>query len=337
MINIYKKIFLLLFSGKQIEGILELDLDGIKYKIGNEIGTEKKDKISKVEIKILDTRFFKRVILYGDIGFGEAFFKNFFTTSDLDNLLKWFIQNQKHVPGFATRNPIFILFEWAKIISRISHRLNKNTKKGSRENIKKHYDISNDFYCLWLDETMTYSSAVFEEGLDLKEAQINKYKKICENIKLNKDDHVLEIGSGWGGFSIFAVKNYDCKVTTVTISQEQFNYAKQRIRKEGLENNIEIRREDYRDIKGKYDKIVSIEMMEALGHEYIPVFVRKCYDLLKSGGLMCYQCIIFPDKDFKDYLKNNNYIKKYIFPGGEIISLEQLKTEIKNFTNLRYI
>lgn len=328
MIGVYKKIFFLLFGSKKIQGILHLDLDGLKYKIGNEITTDKDGKIHSVDIQIRDNRFFERVILFGDIGFGEAYFKNYFTSSDLGNLLKWFIQNKECIPGFSSQKLVFIFFEWARLFSRVSHFLNKNTKNGSRENIKKHYDVSNDFYHLWLDKTMAYSSAVFDEGLSLEEAQINKYRKICEKIELNKDDHILEIGSGWGGFSIFAVKNYRCKVTTVTISKEQFDFVKTKIDNEGLGNSIEIRLEDYRDIKGQYDKIVSIEMMEALGHEYVPTFVKKCNDLIRRGGKIFYQCITFPDDRFQDYLKNNNYIKKYIFPGGELISIAQLEKEI---------
>ncbi len=334
MINIYQKIFFLLFNSKNIEGVLELDIDGRKHKLGNELVSGKRDKISGIEIKILDNRFFRRVILFGDIGFGESFFKKYFSTSNLDDVLKFFIQNREHIPGFNAKNPLFFLFEWTKSLSRVLHLLNKNTKKGSRRNIKKHYDVSNDFYSLWLDETMAYSAAIFENGLDLKDAQINKYRTICDKLKLNKNDHLLEIGSGWGGFAIFAAKNYGCRITTITISKEQFYFAKEKIKNEGLGDKIEIRLEDYRDLDGQYDKIVSIEMMEALGNEYVGLFVKKCHDLLKMEGLICYQCITFPDKQFKDYLKNNNYIKKYIFPGGELISIAQLKKEIKKLTNL---
>jgi len=224
------------------------------------------------------------------------------------------------------------------ILEKIAHKLRRNTKRGSKKNIKKHYDISNDFYRLWLDETMTYSCAVFGKNMNLKQAQNNKYKKICERIGLKKGDHILEIGTGWGGFSIFAARHYDVNITTVTISREQYKLAKQRIIDAGLEDKINLKFQDYRDIKGKYDKIVSIEMMEALGYEYVPLFIKKCNTLLKERGKMCLQAITYPDKYFNYYLKSQDYIKKHIFPGGELLSIKQITKEAKkNNLNLKNI
>ena len=215
------------------------------------------------------------------------------------------------------------------------HKLNKNTKPGSKRNIHKHYDISNDFYKLWLDETMTYSCAVFDESGDLEEAQIRKYEKICAKAGLKEGDRVLEIGGGWGGLAIYAARKYNCRIVTATISQEQYKLARERIEAAGLGGQIETVLKDYRDLEGRYDKIISIEMMEALGHEYVPLFIEKCDGLLNGGGKMVLQCITIPDEIFEDYLKNNDYIKKYIFPGGELISLGQVKEVISRHRSLR--
>ncbi|PLX20837.1 cyclopropane-fatty-acyl-phospholipid synthase [Candidatus Parcubacteria bacterium] len=320
---IFKKIFLSFFANKSFVGRLEIaDIDNKKYVFGEALGAS---NMPRADIKIIDSSFYKKVVLYGDIGLGEAYFLGYFETADLKILLKWFIDNQENMPSFQETKNSSSLFEWAKIPSRFFHYLNKNTKKGSKRNIKKHYDVSNDFYKLWLDETMTYSSAIFLGDESLYEGQINKYERICEKLGLRESDTVLEIGSGWGGFSIYAAKKYGCKIKTVTISQEQYDYTREKITKEGLDSKIEILLQDYRDLKGDFDKIVSIEMMEALGHEFVPLFVNKCNELLRPGGKICYQCITFPDKFFKKYLKDNNYIKKHIFPGGELISLGNLK------------
>ena len=333
MSKIYKKIFLSFFSKANLKGILTISYNNKVYKFGKEIDNGE-DIIKEADIKVLDKRFFQKIIWKGDIGLGESYFLDYFETNNLKNLLKWFLQNKKSLPGFHENNKKYLLFEWAKVISQVIHKLNKNTKFGSKRNIHKHYDVSNDFYKLWLDETMTYSCAVFGKEDDLRSAQLRKYEKICQKVGLKSSDHVLEIGSGWGGFAIYAVQKYNCRITTTTISQKQYNLAKQRIEAAGLSGKIELILKDYRDLEGKYDKIVSIEMMEALGHEYVPLFVEKCDSLLKSGGKMCWQCITLPDKIFQAYLKNNNYIKKYIFPGGELISLGQLQDVISNHKKL---
>jgi cyclopropane-fatty-acyl-phospholipid synthase len=311
---IFRKILLSYFKNKDFEGVLEVKAGENKYVFGKEINSNDSNKIPHADIEVLRDDFFKRVIINGDIGLGEAFFNKDFRSSNIKNLLKWFLQNQNNLPGFNDVDKKYPLFEWAQIFSRVAHLLNKNTKEGSKKNIKKHYDVSNDFYKLWLDETMAYSSAKFAGEQDLREAQVNKYESICQKLELKEADRLLEIGSGWGGFSIYAAKKYGCRITTVTISEKQYNYAKEKIEKEGLGDKIEIRLEDYRDIEGKFDKIVSIEMMEALGHKYVPLFLKRCNELLNDGGKICYQCITFPDKLFEAYLKNNNYIKKYIFP-----------------------
>lgn len=310
---IYKKILLSIFKDKKLNGAIKISFDDEIYVFGT--------SQNPVNLIVLKKEFFRRVIHYGDAGFGESYFLGEFETDDLHKLLLWFIDNKEVMPGF---NKKYLLFEWANFALKIAHTRRKNTKKGSKKNIKEHYDISNDFFKLWLDDTMTYSSAVFEGEMSLKQAQENKYYRICEKIGLKKSDHLLEIGSGWGGFAIYAAKNYGCKITTITISGAQYEYAKKRIESEELEKQIDILIKDYRDLKGEYDKIVSIEMMEAIGHKYVPSFLRICSLLLKKNGKICFQFITYPDKDFHNYLKNTNYIKRYIFPGGELLSLNQI-------------
>lgn len=324
----YQKIFLTFFKNKKFRGVLELNFNNHNYKFGAMPLGKKSEKIiqfAKIEVK--DRRFFKKLILAGDTGFGQAFLLNYFSTPDLKQLLLWFLQNKNLLPGFKDKNILSYLLRLTEIKLKIEHWLNKNTKIGSQRNIKEHYDVSNQFYKLWLDKTMAYSSAIFKGASDLKSAQENKYRYICEKLALKSGDHILEIGCGWGGFAVFASKNYDCYLTITTISQEQFNYTEALIKKENLASKIKLIKQDYRDLQGSFDKIVSIEMMEALGHEYVPLFLSRCQKLVKKGGLICLQCITYPDEYFQKYLRDSNFIKKYIFPGGELLSLGQIKQE----------
>lgn len=307
---IFKNFFFRLFKGKPLKGTLAIDYKGLHF-----FGEG-----PKVRIKVRHKRFFRRAILYGDTGFGESYFHGEFETDDLYRLLTWFIENKGQFP--IDHSP-FCKMEWAKIMGKVAHYLNKNTKQGSRRNIQRHYDLSNRFYSLWLDDSMTYSCAIFDGDMTLKVAQENKYKRICDKLDLKKTDHLLEIGTGWGGFAEFAQKHYGCRITTITISKKQYQYAKERLR------DVDLRLTDYRDITGSYDKIVSIEMMEALGHKYVPLFIKRCESLLKPEGRMVYQIITIPDSQFKQYLKNPGFIKKHIFPGGELLSLGQVKRELE--------
>ncbi|MEF3692529.1 MAG: cyclopropane-fatty-acyl-phospholipid synthase family protein [Candidatus Moraniibacteriota bacterium] len=333
----FERLFLIFLKNKNFKGILHLSVSGKSYHYGERIEQgEGNALIDEVNITVLDKNFFRRLILFGDTGLGEAYFLQEFETDDIKKLLLWFVQNKELLPGFRQKKYWDIFFEWGGFLLKFYHFRNKNTVAGSKRNIKAHYDVSNDFYRLWLDDTMTYSSGVFGETEDLREAQLNKYRKICENINLKKGDRVLEIGTGWGGFALYAVKNFGCHITTATISDEQFGYVKNKIEAEGLSDSIDLKLIDYRDLEGEYDKIVSIEMMEALGHEYVPVFLAKCGSLLVDGGEACFQFITYPDQDFETYLKNTGFIKKYIFPGGELLSLNQVKGELDN-NNLKIV
>jgi cyclopropane-fatty-acyl-phospholipid synthase len=325
----FEKLFLIFLKNRKFKGILRLSFGRNNYVFGEKLSPmEINNLIDEIDINVLDSEFFKRVILFGDTGVGESFFLHEFETEDIKKLLLWFVQNKESLPGFRKKEFSDIFFEWGKILLKISHSRNKNTIEGSKRNIKAHYDVSNDFYALWLDNTMSYSSAVFGETEDLETAQINKYKKICENINIKKGDNILEIGSGWWGFAIYAASNYECHVTTVTISDEQFVFAKKRIKEKWLDDKITIKLMDYRELEGPYDKIVSIEMMEALWYEFVPWYLAKCNSLLKEWWKACLQFITYPDEHFDTYLKNTDFIQKYIFPGGELLSLNQVKNEL---------
>ena len=326
----FKKIVFGFLSKAGFKGILEVDYKGERKTFGKPVADNGKSNVAKANMRILSNAFFRRVSLYGEVGFGESYFLGEFETDDIKNLLRYFMQNQDVLPGFGSNKTSAFYINWANRIMRFAHWLKKNTKVGSKKNIKAHYDVSNDFYELWLDSTMTYSSALFKNGEDLRTAQENKYRSICQKSELKPSDHVLEIGCGWGGFSIFAAKNYGCNLTITTISDEQFDFAQNRINSEGLADKITLIKKDYRDLEGEFDKIVSIEMMEALGHEYVPVFMKKCDSLLKPGGLLCVQCIMYPDEHYEEYLARTDYTKKFIFPGGELLALKNIKANTES-------
>jgi cyclopropane-fatty-acyl-phospholipid synthase len=212
---------------------------------------------------------------------------------------------------------------------RLRHRLRPNTRAGARRNIAEHYDLGNEFYARWLDPTMTYSSAIFAEpGMPLEEAQRAKYRRVVETLGIAATDHVLEIGCGWGGFAEFAAKETGCRVTGLTLSRAQAEFAKARMERQGLADRVDIRIEDYRDVEGKFDKIASIEMFEAVGEENWPVYFKAVADKLKPGGAANVQTIVVADERFPTYRRNIDFIRRYIFPGGLLPSTARLKEEI---------
>ncbi len=289
----------------------------------------------KVVIRVRDKRFFERVILYGDIGFGEAYILGYWTTSQIKDVLNWAIDNKDYLPTFAGGKLSGYFINLLGFINKIQHLLRPNSRKMVRKNISDHYDLSNDFFKLMLDRTMTYSSAIFKNGGEaLDQAQINKYDRLCNTLRLESTDHLLEIGCGWGGFAVYAARKYKCKIDAITISVEQFNYVKELIETQELSEYINVELKDYRSIKGKYDKIVSIEMVEALGFRYLDTFFRKCAEALKSNGLMAIQCITFPDPHYRTYLKNTNFIQRYIFPGSDLLSTKEIIKSLDRTSDL---
>ena len=272
-------------------------------------------------LRINDNSFYRRVLGGGEIGFGEAYQAAICDSPDLVQLLMLAVLNRRAVD--LNRGPMRLLSKRNNI--RL-HRSRANTKEQSKDNIHAHYDMGNDFFRIFLDETLTYSSAVFAyDGQPLAEAQANKYERMCDFAGLTADSHVLEIGSGWGGFAIHAAREFGCRVTTVTISQEQFDLATQRIQEAGLSDRIDVLLMDYRDVEGQFDSIVSIEMFEAVGAEFFETFFLKCSDLLKPGGKLAMQVITVPDRNFEAQKRGVNWIQKYIFPGGVLPSLAAME------------
>ena len=217
----------------------------------------------------------------------------------------------------------------------VVHFLRRNTRRGSRRNIAAHYDLSNEFFALFLDETMTYSSALFEhEDQPLADAQRHKYRSLADKAQLGPGDHVLEVGCGWGGFALLAAREYGCRVTGITVSERQHALARARIAEAGLEGRVEIRLQDYRDVSGTFDKIVSIEMFEALGREHWPVFFRKLDEVLAPQGLVALQAISLPDHRFEDYARHCDWIQRYIFPGSLLASLHHVTGAMSRVSRL---
>ncbi len=291
--------------------IIVTDYDQSKYIFGN-------DENLIVFVKINRSDFFKKIISKGSIGMAEAYMNNEFETDNLSNLIELTAKNIEIVHKFSGILDL-------SFINYLKNIFNKNTKSNSKKNISKHYDLGNEFFSLWLDDTLTYSSAIFEnDKSDLEKAQINKYKKLTSLIKPKIGDKVLEIGCGWGGFAEFIGKNYDVKLDCITISKKQFDYAKNRIYKIGLNEKINIKMQDYRDVKNKYNSIASIEMIEAVGQDYLKNYFQSIKKYLKNDGKAAIQAITIDDKLFNRYKKKEDFIQKYIFPGGFLPSKNSL-------------
>lgn len=287
----------------------------------------------KINVNIHSQEFYVLVGSGGVMGVAEAYILGYWDANDMVQLLQIVLKNRTKLLSLDSGFTRLL-----KPINKLIHRTRQNTLIGSKENILAHYDLSNDFYKLWLDPTMTYSCAFFKNNsATLEEASVEKLDRICRKLKLKDSDIVLEIGTGWGSFSIHAAKNYGCKIITTTISDAQFDYTQKLIKKEGLEAQITLLKKDYRELEGRFDKIVSIEMIEAVGHEYIPKFFTKVSSLLKPDGLMALQGITYNDHNFDVYKYSVDFIKKYIFPGSCLISIAQITGVIKSQTDLAIV
>ncbi|MGI8657339.1 MAG: class I SAM-dependent methyltransferase [Candidatus Limnocylindria bacterium] len=275
------------------------------------------DAEDHAEVHIHDRRAFVRMLLGGEMGAGEAYVDGLWSSPDLAALLRLAALNRE---SLALTDGWFRLP--VQVPRTVAHRLRRNTREQSRRNISQHYDLGNDFYRLWLDETMTYSSAVFASpDQSLADAQCTKYTRIADGAGLTKGMHVLEVGSGWGGFAIHAAGTIGCRVTSITISQRQHDLARARVKEAGLEHLVDIQLRDYRDVTGSYDAVVSIEMLEAVGAEYFTTFFQACSDALVAGGRMSLQTITVPDAGYSRQAGGANWIQTYIFPGGLLPSL----------------
>ena len=293
------------FLSKIDYGYLEIKtFDGEILKFGNP------EEPLSANIIIKKRNFNYNLIRGGSIGFAECYMRGEFETDDLSNLIELTARNIKIIHRFSGLLDV-------PVINYIKNKIIKNTKSRSKENIAKHYDLGNEFFSLWLDDTLTYSSAIFNEhSKNLTEAQNNKYQKLIDLIKPNNGDKVLEIGCGWGGFAEYLGKKYDVKLDCITISKKQFEYAKERIHKCGLNEKVNIEIKDYRDLQGKYNSIASIEMIEAVGQNYLESYFKTIKDNLSGGGKAAIQAITIDDSLFDRYKNKQDFIQKYIFPGG---------------------
>ncbi|MEM7430753.1 MAG: cyclopropane-fatty-acyl-phospholipid synthase family protein [Pseudomonadota bacterium] len=308
-------------------GCLTIDEGGHKQVMGQT------DAELQALITVHHPQFYSDVAFGGSIGAGEAYIRGDWTSPAPDLVVRLLLQNRDVLASVDSG------WAWiAKSAQLALHWLNRNTRKGSRKNIAAHYDLGNEFYQLWLDERMMYSSAFFEsEESSLGEAATAKLQRICDKLELKPGDHVIEIGSGWGGFAIFAAQNYGCRVTTTTISKEQFAMAEARIAAAGLQDQITLLQKDYRELEGQYDKLVSIEMIEAVGHQYHNNFFSKCCQLLKPDGLMLLQAITIADQRYGRYKRGVDFIRRYIFPGGCLTSVTDMCRVMTRRTDLRTV
>lgn len=304
------------------------------YKDGNIKLYGEKNVAEKITLEIYNNRFFSRTLLYGDIGFCESFIDKDFETSNLTKLLELALLNAQYL-GTTSENEKNKLINLMPIFNKIKHSLRKNSKTNSRKNISAHYDLSNEFYKLMLDETMMYSSAVFShKNQDLYEAQKNKLEKLSSKLNLKEGSKVLEIGSGWGAMALHLANDKGCEVTTVTLSVEQKKLCENRFKEHNVEDKIDILLKDYRDLNGKFDAIIAVEMFEAVGKEYFHIFFKKCQELLKPNGVLVLQVITMPDQRYKAYSKGTDFIQKYIFPGGHLPSISKILEVTSKHTRL---
>jgi cyclopropane-fatty-acyl-phospholipid synthase len=330
--NFYQSL-VLQFLSKMDKGSLYLTLpDGEQITIGTGEG-----HISAT-IRINDAVFYKRLILFGDIGFGEAYVDGLWDTDNITNVIRWVLLNIENAPGVSGSKTQALSLNLLKFFNKLSHFKRANTVDGSRKNIAEHYDLNNDFFASFLDPTMTYSAAYFyKDGLSLEEAQLAKYDRLCRQLHLKPSDHVLEIGSGWGGNAIYMAKTYGCKVTSLTISEEQHKLAVERVEEAGLADKVSIELKDYRQMDGVFDKIVSVEMLEAVGYNFMDVYFKKCHDLLKKNGILAIQVITAPDSRYAALRKGVDWIQKHIFPGSLLPSVGAINNSINRMGDLTMV
>ena len=296
--------------------------DGKEYTFGNS------NERLIADLKINKPGLTFKIIKNGSVGLAEAYMDNYFETNNLTNLIELAAKNIKIVHKFSGSFDL-------SIFNKIKGLFIKNNKSRSKENIRKHYDLGNEFFSLWLDKTLTYSSAIFDDSNDLEKAQLNKYKKLSSLVKPKSGDKMLEIGCGWGGFAEYIGKNYDVKLDCITISKKQYEYSKERIHKEGLNEKINIQMLDFRDVKNNYNSIASIEMIEAVGQSYLKNYFNTIKENLVDGGTAAIQSITIDDSIYDRYKSKTDFIQKYIFPGGFLPSKNEL-VKLANQSGLKF-
>lgn len=284
-------------------------------------------------IVVTDPAAYSQIAFNGTTGAGEAYMQNHWHTPDLLKVVRLFVANMHTLQEFDGSKSLV-----TRLLTKSGHWLRRNTLRGSRENIIAHYDLSNDFFALFLDETMMYSAAIFpRRDSTLEEAAVYKLRHVCERLQLQASDHLLEIGTGWGGLAVHAAQHYGCRVTTTTISEAQYAHAVERVAQLGLQDRITVLQQDYRKLEGRYDKLVSIEMIEAVGHEFYRDYFHQCSRLLKRDGLMLVQSITVADQRYEKARRNPDFIKKYIFPGGCLPSVSVITQHVAQYTDMQLV
>ncbi len=294
-------------------------------------GEERHQARIKATVQIRHAGAYVAILRNGEVGAGEAYMQQLWDTPDLLQVIRLFVANM-NVVGSMQGSP------WKRQALRFWHALRRNSLDGSRRNIAAHYDLSNDFFRLFLDDTMAYSAGIFTTAKSsMYEASIAKFERICRLLELKPDDTLLEIGTGWGGLAIHAARNHGCRVVTTTLSREQASHARQWIAREGLQDRITVLEQDYRELSGQYDKLVSVEMIEAVGAEYYDDYFRRCSSLLKPHGLMMLQAITISDQRYQQSLGSADFIKRYIFPGGQLPCNSEIARQTAVNTDMQLI
>ncbi|MCB1842917.1 MAG: class I SAM-dependent methyltransferase [Halioglobus sp.] len=296
-------------------------------------GKQGEGAMPHAEIHVHDPAVYAQMLSGGSIAAGEAYMRGHWSSPDPVQVTRLFCANMAVLEGFDASQSRVV-----KLALKAAHFLNRNTRAGSRDNISAHYDLGNDFFRLFLDPTMMYSSALYTSAdVSLETASVAKLDELCRQLELTPDDHLLEIGTGWGGMAIHAARHYGCRVTTTTISREQFEFARQRVAEEGLQDRVTLLCEDYRSLRGSYDKLVSVEMIEAVGHEFYAEYFRTCSGLLKAEGKMVIQAITMADQRYEAARDDVDFIKRYIFPGGCLPSIAVIAEHLAKDTDMQMV
>jgi cyclopropane-fatty-acyl-phospholipid synthase len=305
-------------------------LEGNEHQI---FGSSTNDRELSATVRIHDARFYSDLAFGGSVGAGEAYIKGFWSCDALTTLVRILVRNREVLDGMETG-----LARLTVPLRKLFQAVRRNSKSGSRRNIVAHYDLGNDFFALFLDETLTYSCGIFaHQDSSLQEASLAKIDRICRKLQLSPSDHLLEIGTGWGSFALHAAQRYGCRVTTTTISSQQHQLARQRVADAGLSDRVTVLLQDYRDLTGQYDKLVSIEMIEAVGHAFYDTYFKCCSDLLKPDGQMLLQAITIADQHYEQAKHSVDFIQRYIFPGSCIPSITAISQSLARVTDLRVV
>tara|TARA_R110001592_G_scaffold363393_1_gene687223 strand:- start:67556 stop:68842 length:1287 start_codon:yes stop_codon:yes gene_type:complete len=285
------------------------------------------------EVHVHDRSLYRQMLTGGSIATGEAYMQGLWTSPDLVAVMRLFSANLSTLELLESRQSLLV-----RLGLKLSHAMNRNTHSGSRKNISAHYDLGNDFFQLFLDPTMMYSAAVFQsDETGLEEASVAKLEELCRQLELQSSDHLLEIGTGWGGMAVHAARHYGCKVTTTTISRKQYEFALAQVKAQGLEDRVTVLCEDYRNLEGSYDKLVSVEMIEAVGHAFYSNYFQHCSKLLKADGKMVIQAITIADQRYEAARESVDFIQRYIFPGGSLPSVAVIADHLARDTDMQIV